>query len=136
VGVALIAAILLLALISVTAWARGEASATPRPLPGRQAATSTPAPDGWRLTGGIEMKRGDDGTWRIDVDFWLRSEPGPSGTPPVAPTATDAPATPVVPTSTPTLTPSSTPLPTNTPQPTNTPTMTPTATPSATPTAA
>lgn len=133
VGVALIAVMLLLALISVTAWARGETSATPRPLPGRQAATSAPAPDGWRLTGGIEMRQRDDGTWRIDLDFWLRAEPAPSGTPPVAPTATDAPASPGAPTGTPTMTPSSTPFPTNTPRPTNTATPTPTATPSATP---
>jgi len=109
VGVVLIAAMLLLALISVTSWARVETSTTPRPLPGRQAVTSTPAPDGWRLTGGIEVKRGDDGTWRIDVDFWLRSEAGPTATP-VAPTAT-----PVAPTNTPTLTPSSTSQSTNTP---------------------
>jgi len=131
VSVGLLAAMLLLALVSVTAWARGEASATPRPLPGRQSMTSTPAPDGWRITGGIEMRRRDDGTWRIDLDFWLRSEAGATTTP-VAPAATNTPTT-AAPTSTPTMTPSSTPLPTNTPQPTHTETPTSTATPSATP---
>ncbi len=114
-------------LAGVTAWARGEASATPRPLPGRQSVTSTPSPDGWRITGGIELRRRDDGTWRIDLDFWLRSEAGPT----VTPVATDTPTTAAPPTSTPTMTPSSTPLPTNTPRPTNTPTWTPS--PSSTP---
>jgi len=137
VGVGVIAAMLLLALAGVTAWARGEASATPRPmtegnsealLPGRQAATSTPAPDGWRITGGIEMRRRDDGTWRIDLDFWLRAEASATATP-VAPTATDAPTT-APSTSTPTMT--STPFPTNTPRPTHTATPSPTSTPSAT----
>ena len=139
VGVGLLAAMLLLVFVlaGVTAWARGEASATPRPLPGRQGATSTPAPDGWRITGGIEMRRRDDGTWRIDLDFWLRSEAGATATP----ATTDTPTTAAPSTSTPIMTPSSTPLPTNTPRPTNTATWTPvpteptesTATPSATP---
>jgi len=136
VGVGLLAAMLLLALAGVTAWARGEASATPRPmtegnsealLPGRQSMTSTPAPDGWRITGGIEMKRRDDGTWRIDLDFWLQSETGATATP----TATDTPTTAAPSTSTPTMT--STPFPTNTARPTNTPTWTPSPSPSATP---
>jgi len=128
-------------LAGVTAWARGEASATPRPmtegnsealLPGRQSVTSTPAPDGWRITGGIEMRRRDDGTWRIDLDFWLRAETGSTATP-VAPAATDTPTTAAPPTSTPTMTPmpTNTSLPTNTPRPTNTPTWTPS--PSSTP---
>jgi len=130
---------LVFVLAGVTAWARGEASATPRPmtegnsealLPGRQAVTSTPSPDGWRITGGIEMRRRDDGTWRIDLDLWLRSETGSTATPVATDTPTTAPST-----STPTMTPS------NTPRPTNTATWTPvpteptesTATPSATP---
>jgi len=137
VGVGLLAAVLLLALVSVTAWMRGEASATPRPmtegnsealLPGRQSVTSTPAPDGWRITGGIEMRRRDDGAWRIDLDFWLRAETGPTATP-VGPTAT--PTTPAPSTNTPTMT--STPFPTNTPRPTHTETPTSTATSSPTP---
>ncbi len=127
VGVGLLAAMLLLALVSVTAWARGEASVTPRPLPGRQAVTSTPAPDGWRITGGIEMRRRDDGTWRIDLDFWLRSDADPTETP-VAPAATDTPTTAAPSTSTPTMTPSSTPRPTNTPTWTPSPSSTPIAT--------
>ena len=132
VGVGVIAAMLLLALVSLTAWARGEASATPRPLPGRQSVVSTPTPDGWRITGGVEIRRGDDGTWRIDLDFWLRSEVGATATP-VAPAATATPTTAAPSTSTPTMTPSSTPLPTNTPRPTNTPTWTPSPTSTATP---
>jgi len=138
VGVGLIAAMLLLTLAgAVWAGERGGPAAsgvlaapTQGVLPGRQAVTSTPAPDGWRITGGIEVRRRDDGTWRIDLDFWLRSEAGPTATP-AAPTATDTPTTasPVAPTSTPTMT--STPFPTNTPRPTHTPTWTPS--PSSTP---
>jgi len=141
VGVGLIAAMLLLALAgAVWAGERGGSAAsgvlaapTQGVLPGRQAVTSTPSPDGWRITGGVEIRRGDDGTWRIDLDFWLRAETGATATP-VAPAATATPTT-APSTSTPTMTPSGTLLPTNTPRPTNTATPSPasTATPSPTP---
>jgi hypothetical protein len=135
VSVGLLAAMLLLMLAgAVWAGERGGPAAsgvlaapTKGVLPGRQAATSTPTPDGWRITGGIEMRRRDDGTWRIDLDFWLRAETGSTA----APAATDTPTTVAPSTSTPTMTPSGTPLPTNTPRPTNTPTWTPS--PSSTP---
>lgn len=110
----LLAAALLLGMAGVV-WAgdggeqaaSGVLTAPPKgALPGRQAVTSTPGATGWRITGGIEMRRLEDGTWRLDLDLWLRPQDGsPENVTPQPPTATRTP------TPSPTLTPTNTPLP-------------------------